>query len=157
MGGSHPLAYNPGMTITVRMLTAVDGARFAHVADGLFDDPLDPAATHEFLNDPRHYMAAALDGGTMVGFASAVRYAHPDKKRAQFWVNELAVVESHQRRGLARAMMALLAQTARDAGCFEMWVGTEVSNTPARRTYESAGAVEDDENFVSYAWDLDDL
>lgn len=145
------------MPIAVRMLTPEDERLFASAAPDLFDDPIDPAATREFLADPRHYMAAAIEGGVMVGFASAVRYAHPDKKRPQFWVNELAVIDSHQRRGLARAMMALLADAARDAGCFEMWVGTEVSNTAARRTYESAGAAADDEPFVSYVWDLDAL
>ncbi len=51
----------------------------------------------------------------------------------------------------------LLAETARDAGCFEMWVGTEVSNTAARRTYEASGGTADDEPFVSYVWDLDRL
>jgi ribosomal protein S18 acetylase RimI-like enzyme len=145
------------MPITVRMLTAADEGVFAQVADDLFDDPLDPAATREFLNDPRHYMAVALDGSVMVGFASAVRYSHPDKKRPQFWVNELSTAQSHRRRGLARAMMGLLAEAARDAGCFEMWVGTEVSNAAARRTYEAADGEEGDEPFMSYLWDLDRL
>ncbi len=58
------------------------------------------------------------------------------------------MAESHRRRGLARAMMALLAETAKDAGCFEMWVGTEVSNMPTRRTYLSAGGAEDEEHLV---------
>ncbi len=145
------------MPATIRLLTVDDEPLFASVPPDLFDDPLDPAATRAFLDDPRHYMAAAIDGGVMVGFASAVRYAHPDKTRPQFWVNELAVAESHQRRGLAKAMMRLLAQTARDAGCFEMWVGTEVSNTAARRTYEASGGTADDEAFVSYVWDLNRL
>ena len=145
------------MPVTIRLLTIDDEPLFASVPPDLFDDPIDPAATREFLDDPRHYMAAAIDGGVLVGFASAVRYSHPDKKRPQFWVNELAVAESHQRRGLAKAMMRLLAEAARDAGCFEMWVGTEVSNTAARRTYVSSGGTEDDEAFVSYVWDLDRL
>lgn len=143
--------------VTVRLLTVDDQALFDSVPPDLFDDPVDPAATREFLADPRHYMAAAIDGGVMVGFASAVRYSHPDKKRPQFWVNELAVLESHQQRGLAKAMMRLLAEAARNAGCFEMWVGTEVSNSAARRTYVAAGGTEDDEPFVSYVWKLDEL
>ena len=61
------------------MLGPADAAVLEHVADGVFDNPLDAGWTAEFLADPRHHMAVALDGNQVVGMASAVHYLHPDK------------------------------------------------------------------------------
>jgi GNAT superfamily N-acetyltransferase len=140
--------------IEVRLLAAGDAGLVEAAPPDLFDDPVDAAATRRFLADPRHAMAAAIEDGVLVGFASAVRYAHPDKAREQFWVNEVAVLESHRRQGLGKAMMAALEAEARRAGCFEMWVGTEVSNAAARSLYAASGGVEDAEPFVSAVWRL---
>ena len=41
------------MPIAVRMLTPEDERLFASAAPDLFDDPIDPAATREFLADGR--------------------------------------------------------------------------------------------------------
>ena len=73
--------------------------------------------------------------------ASAVHYVHPDK-RPQLWINEVGVAPSHQRRGLARAILERLKALGRELGCTEAWVLTDEDNAAARATYASAGGVE---------------
>lgn len=87
-------------------------------------------------------MIAALDGGTIVGFASAVVYVHPDKERPELWINEVGVAESHHRRGIGRRLLLEAAAEARTAGCSVVWVQTEADNGPARALYRACGAEE---------------
>jgi hypothetical protein len=79
---------------TIRILGPGDAAALDHVAEGLFDDALDPRWTAEFLADSRHDLAVAVDDGEVVGMASAVHYVHPDKP-PELWINEVGVAPSH--------------------------------------------------------------
>ena len=60
------------MTLRVTLLGPGDEARFSSVLPGVFDGPTRPELVSEFLADPRHHMAVALDDERIVGFASAV-------------------------------------------------------------------------------------
>jgi hypothetical protein len=55
----------------------------------------DPVLTPQFLSDPRHHLAVAIDEGWVVGMASAVHYVHPDKA-PQLFINEVAVTPPYQ-------------------------------------------------------------
>ena len=67
-------------SITVRLLGPTDAAILERVAADVFDKPVDGALAREFLDDPRHHLAVAIDAdGVVVGMASAVHYIHPDK------------------------------------------------------------------------------
>lgn len=91
------------MSIDIRLLGPDDASLVTHVASGVFDSEPNPALTAEFLQDPRHHLAAAIDGDFLVGIASAVHYVHPDKP-AQLWINEVAVAPSHHNQGIARLL-----------------------------------------------------
>jgi ribosomal protein S18 acetylase RimI-like enzyme len=129
------------MSVEIKVLTANDASLLERVAEGVFDDPVQPRLTAEFLADARHAICVAADSGTIVGFASAVRYVHPDKP-SELWINEVAVAPSHQRRGLAKAILAQLLAFAKSQGCREAWVLTDEVNGPARALYASAGGEE---------------
>ena len=126
------------MGIDIRILGSGDEAVLANVAPGVFDHDVDPGLTAEFLRDPRHHLAVALDGPTVVGFASAVDYVHPDKPR-ELWINEVGVAPSHQRQGLGQRLLRAVLDLGRDLGCRDAWVLTSPANGPAVRLYESAG------------------
>src|SRR5580765_6157251 len=64
------------MSLDIRLLGPADGAVLERVAPDVFDSALDEAMTAEFLSDPRHHLAAAIDDGLIVGMASAVHYVH---------------------------------------------------------------------------------
>jgi ribosomal protein S18 acetylase RimI-like enzyme len=71
---------------------------------------------------------------------SGVEVTHPDKGSEMF-LYELAVDEPWRGRGIGRALVEALAEIARAAGCYGMWVVTDRTNEAARATYESTGAV----------------
>ena len=141
------------MTIEIRLLGPDDAPVLERVAEDVFDSPVDPRWSAEFLSDRRHHLVVALDDDVVVGMVSAVDYVHPDKA-PQLFVNEVGVASSHHRRGIARRLLDVMLAHGRTLGCTEAWVGTEHDNVAARRLYESAGAGAG-EPFVLYEFPLD--
>lgn len=139
------------MSVEIRPLGPGDDVVLGRVADGVFDHAIDPRLAGEFLADPRHHLFVAIDEGTVVGMVTGVDYVHPDKPR-QLWINEIGVAPSHQRRGIARALLDAMLAHGRALGCIEAWLGTEDSNEAANALYRAAGASA--APFVLYSWEL---
>jgi ribosomal protein S18 acetylase RimI-like enzyme len=125
----------------IRLLHAGDVALLGNVAGDVFDEAVNPAWAAEFLADPRHHLCVAIADGTVIGFASAVHYIHPDKP-PQLWINEVGVAPTHQRSGIGKAIIAHLLAHGRTLGCSEAWVLTEADNVAARALYRAVGASE---------------
>lgn len=130
------------MTIEVRLLGPGDEDVLRSVADEVFDNPIDPDFAQEFLEDPRHHLAVAIEEGVVVGFASAVHYLHPDKA-PQLWINEVGVAPTHRRLGLGKAVLEALFGVGRERRCTEAWVLTHRTNRAAMALYTSAGGAEE--------------
>ena len=113
-----------------------------HVAEGVFDNPIDADLTAKYLANPHNHIAVAIEDDVVVGFASGMDYIHLDKK-GQMWINEVGVASTHQRRGVGKAVLAALTNLAREIGCTEAWVLTDEDNDAARGLYENAGGVEE--------------
>ena len=127
------------MAIAVRLMTADEASVLDAVAPDVFDGPIDRRWSAEFLADPRHHLAVALDGRTIVGMASAVHYVHPDKA-PQLFINEVGVASTHQGQGIGRRLLDALLQHGRSLGCTEAWVLTDdAENRAAHALYASAG------------------
>jgi GNAT superfamily N-acetyltransferase len=112
------------METEIRILRAGDEHVLTNVADGVFDHPIDSTLTAEVLRDHRHHLCVGIQEGIVFGFASAVHYVHPDKS-SQLWINEVGVSPSHQREGIATALLTALLSLGRELGCTEAWVLTE--------------------------------
>ena len=119
-----------------------DEAMLTNLGPGVFDDPVDLPAPRRFLADPMHHLAVAVENATVVGFASAVHYFHPDKPAPELWINEVGVATSHRDRGLGKRILGRMMEEARALGCAEAWVITDRSNRPALRLYASLGGAE---------------
>jgi ribosomal protein S18 acetylase RimI-like enzyme len=143
------------MAIEIRVLRAGDESVLANVAPDVFDDPIDNHGTKEFLGDPRHHIAVAIDDGLVVGFASAVLYVHPDKPRPELWINEVGVAPTHHRRGIARDLLDALLHVGRKADCVEAWVLTERSNEAGMGLYASSGGQVAQTDQVMFTFFLD--
>jgi ribosomal protein S18 acetylase RimI-like enzyme len=143
------------MAIEVKVLWPQDAGALKNVAPGVFDDPIDIRRAKEFLTDPRHHLAVAVDEGLVVGFVSAVHYVHPDKPRPEMWINEVGVAETHQRRGLATRLLHSVLDVARGLGCAEAWVLTDRANTAAMHLYSAAGSSEATSDHVMFTFRLD--
>jgi ribosomal protein S18 acetylase RimI-like enzyme len=126
----------------IKLLALSDWLILKNVAENVFDDPIIESSAQEFLADPRHRLAVALDGDFVVGFVSAVIYVHPDKPAPEMWINEIGVAPSHQRQGIGKALMQAILEEAKRSGCAEAWVLTDRVNLPAMAMYKSAGGAE---------------
>ena len=127
------------MTVEFKVLNRGDDAILQHVAPDVFDGPVNPEYTREFLADPRHHIAVAVDHGIVVGFVSAVHYLHPDKP-PELFINEVSVSQTHRRHGIAHSLLDKILQVARTHRCVSAWVLTYRTNTAAAALYQSAGA-----------------
>jgi ribosomal protein S18 acetylase RimI-like enzyme len=127
------------MPIEIKLLSRQDAGVLAHVALDVFDDPIDVGRADEFLADPRHHLAVAVEDGLVVGFVSAVHYVHPDKPNPELWINEIGVAATHRRQGLGTRLLHTVFALARELGCAEAWVLTDRANTAAMRLYAAAG------------------
>jgi ribosomal protein S18 acetylase RimI-like enzyme len=126
------------VSIEIRVLGPGDDGVLARVAPDVFDDPIDPSWTREYLNDPRMHLVVAVDRGIVVGFASGVHYLHPDKP-PELFINEVGVAPTHQRQGLGQRTLQALLEQGRTLGCTQAWVLTSRSNAAAMRLYASLG------------------
>ena len=142
------------MPIEIRILRSGDQAVLDHVAADVFDDPIVLHTSEEFLADPRHHLAVAIDDGIVIGFASGVHYVHPDKEHPEFWINEVGVAETHHRRGIGKSLVRALLDVARALGCKEAWVLTERDNGPAMALYQSLHGEEAPEETVMFTFHL---
>jgi aminoglycoside 6'-N-acetyltransferase I len=142
------------MAVEVSVLGQGDLAVLKCCAEGVFDDPVDAGAAAEFLADPRHHLAVAVDDGVVVGFISAVHTVHPDDPRPELWINEVGVAPSHRRRGLAGALLAAILERGRELGCSEAWVLADPGNAPAMGLYAALGGVEDEGDTVTFTFPL---
>jgi pimeloyl-ACP methyl ester carboxylesterase/ribosomal protein S18 acetylase RimI-like enzyme len=130
------------MAVKVKILQPDERHLLQTAGPDVFDDPLDARAAEEFLRDPRHHIAVALDDGVVVGFATAVHYVHPDKPFAELWINEVGVASTVRGRGIGKAVLEALLNHARQLGCREAWVLTERDNQAAMRLYSRSGGRE---------------
>jgi ribosomal protein S18 acetylase RimI-like enzyme len=112
-----------------------------HAARSLFDGPPESRATQRFLAEPTHHLLVAYAGDVPLGFVSGVELTHPDKGTEMF-LYELGVDESARGRGVGRTLVQALADLAREAGCYDMWVLADADNAAARATYARAGGRE---------------
>jgi GNAT superfamily N-acetyltransferase len=142
------------MSAEIKMLDAGDADVLGNVAPGVFDDPIDDRGAKEFLDDRRHHLAVAVDDGLVVGFVSAVHYAHPDKRYPEMWINEVQVAPTHRRKGIARALLDQILHRARELQCTEAWVLADRGNVPATRLYSAAGGTGTPDGALMFTFDL---
>lgn len=142
------------MSVEIKLLEAGDEDLLNTVAPGVFDGPVVEAYAREFLNDPGHHLAVAIDRDAVVGMASAVHYIHPDKP-PELWINEVGVAPTHRRRGFAGKLLNALFRAGESLGCREAWVLTHRSNQAAMKLYASAGGRPDPEDQVMFSFNLE--
>jgi len=92
----------------------------------------------------------AVDAGLVVGPVPAASYLHPDKERAELWINEVGVAPTHRRRGLARQLLVCLFEQGRQTRRREARLLTEHDNEPAKGLYGSLGGVAAEQVMFSF-------
>lgn len=147
--GSRTRVFGCGLppAFSVELLTATNRGLLDRVADGVFDHPVRAEHLDAFLANPAQHLALAVADGRVVGMASGIVHAHPDKA-PQLFVAEVGTADAFRRGGVAAAVIDALLRRGRELGCREAWVATEAGNAPARALYRALGGVEDGEHAV---------
>ena len=136
--------------ITIRNLGPEDAHILDRVAEGVFDNPVEPSWAYAFLVTRVNDIVVALQAGQVIGFVSGTVLMHPDKPNG-FFINEVSTAEGFRRQGIATRLMRRIIELARDRGCHEVWLATEGDNTPARSLYRKLAA-EETEDIVMYVF-----
>lgn len=134
----------PGLAI--RLLAPGDEGVVRGLAT--YDGPGDPAG---LLADSRTLMLVAFDAERPVGFVLAHELPRRHGDPAQLFVYEVDVAESHRRHGIATALLARLAELARERGIPAGFVLTEPDNGAANALYRNAGGAT---SRVTVQWDF---
>ncbi len=139
----------------VRLLGPGDAQLLLRAAPGVFDRSVDPARTHEFLQDARHHIAVGLDAdGTVIAFATGVRYIRPDAP-AEMWITDVSVAPDHRGCGVGRDVVHALLGCARALGCTRAWSLTHPRHAAAIGAFTSAGGVREPESSATITFDLE--
>jgi ribosomal protein S18 acetylase RimI-like enzyme len=147
------------VAVEIKVLQCGDENMLRNVAAEVFDKPINEEFAREFLQDPRHHIAVAIDDGLIVGFASAVHHIHPDKP-PELWINEIGFAPTHRRRGLGKAVLRALFEVGQAHRCQAAWVLTDRSNVAASALYSSVGGTcgsgdaMHDKALLMYSFDL---
>ena len=96
-----------------------------------------------------------VDGSArdLLGIASGRFEIKPYGRKRWLYIDEVDVCADHRRKGAGSAIMKRFFEIARQEGCVEVWLGTEVDNDEANALYGSLGPTER-EAFVGYAWEV---
>jgi ribosomal protein S18 acetylase RimI-like enzyme len=137
--------------IEIRRLTSGDAGILHRVANGVFDEPVNPKRLAAYLAEAGHLMIVALADDEVVAQSAAVIHRHPDKL-TELYIDEVGVAPSFQRQDIARRLLDVMFALGKALGCEEAWVGTEHDNVPARSLYTSRGSAA--EPFVMYVFKL---
>ena len=104
-------------------------------------DPYDVDSLAAYLAHQGTVFVACHDdaegGRRLLGMASARIEVKPYGGERWFYVDEVDVCADQRQRGAGSALMNKLLEFAREAGCKEVWLGTERDNHAANALYLS--------------------
>jgi aminoglycoside 3-N-acetyltransferase I len=122
-------------------LLRVFGEAFGEVETYQGSVPSDDYLTR--LLRKQHFIAvAALSGGEVVGGLAAYELDKFEQDRREIYIYDLAVAESHRRRGVATGIIRELTRIATARNVYVMYVQADQEDAPALALYKSLGTKE---------------
>lgn len=122
--------------VLTRIKFVEDGTE--HLADTLTTEYL-----RNFLKNDKHYLLAALEGNSPIGFILAYRMLRVDREQDMMLFYEVNVAAQHRKKGTAVALINKLKEICKHENIMKMFVLTNRSNTAACTLYEKTGGVAD--------------
>jgi aminoglycoside 3-N-acetyltransferase I len=138
---------------TLHHLTVDDTALFAGMLD-MFGEAFGEVDTYgkarpgkayrDRLLGNDHFIAlVAADGDAVVGGLAAYQLDKFEQERSEIYIYDLAVAESHRRRGIATALIRHVHAMAAQRGAHVVFVQADAIDDPAIALYEKLGIRED--------------
>lgn len=122
------------MPISIQQVTPGNADLLSRVDPDVFDHAIRPALLATYLADPLHAMFVAIDAGFVVGQVRGSVHLQPDRA-SDLYIDNLGTAPSHQRRGVASAMIGAMLDWGKAQGCTYAWVATETDNDGAKGFY----------------------
>lgn len=120
---------------TIHHLTLPLPAHWGTPAPEVFDYPPDAQSLTRFLAAPGHLLFLAYEGSLIIGQLTAYVHTHPECRKPSVFIDELGVTPSHQRRGVASALIDALVSYLPELGAEVAWVAAEPDNAIANALY----------------------
>lgn len=130
-------------TLLLKSLLGVFGDAFGEPETYLGNIPSD-AYLKSLLAKPHFVVLVAMDGERVVGGLAAYNLEKFEQERGEMYIYDLAVAESHRRRGVATALIEVLKPIAKARGVYVIFVQADPEDMPAIRLYESVGGIRED-------------
>lgn len=124
------------MTYAIHLITRANTSLLARVAEDVFDEAIQHDLLLTYVSDPRHALLVAEEDGLVVGQIRGNIHLQPDRA-PDLYVDNLGTAASHQRRGVATAMIRALVNWGMERGCTYVWVATETDNAGGISFYEA--------------------
>jgi len=141
------------VTIAIGPLGPEDTAQFEAMLT-MFGTAFEEPATYNDARPSRAYLSrllardtfiaiAAVDGEHVIGGIAAYVLDKFEQERSELYIYDLAVAESHRRRGIAERMIGELQRIAAERGAWVIFVQADHGDDPAIALYSKLGARED--------------
>ncbi|OYX51613.1 MAG: hypothetical protein B7Y90_01095 [Alphaproteobacteria bacterium 32-64-14] len=140
------------MSAAIHHITPANMALLDHVDPDVFDHAIDPAHLAAYATAPLHAMFVATDGPLVVGQIRGSVHLQPDRA-PDLYIDNLGTAPSHQRRGIASALMARMLGWGKRQGCTYAWVATENNNGGAQGFYAAQAFTHD--TITMFALEMD--
>ena len=115
-----------------------------------FDEPdtygaARPSADYRrrLLSNPAFVALVALDGDAVVGALAGYELPKFERERSEFYIYDLAVADSHRRRGIATALVRAFGRIAKENGGWVVFVQADPGDAPAVALYAGLGTREE--------------
>jgi aminoglycoside 3-N-acetyltransferase I len=130
----------------LKELLRVFGEAFGEVDTYQHFVPSDDYLTR--LLSKQHFIAVvAMKGGEVVGGLAAYELDKFEQDRREIYIYDLAVAQSHRRRGVATGMIGELRRIALERNVYIIFVQADPRDSPAIALYESLGTKETAHHF----------
>jgi [ribosomal protein S18]-alanine N-acetyltransferase len=122
-----------------RLYASADFSQLYSIEEACFREPdrFGRGYMRSLIAHPASATWIAEDAGAMAGFAIVHWSGDPPRRSA--YIQTIEVADAFRRQGIARRLLQLVEQSARDAGASLIWLHVDAANAPAIALYSAAG------------------
>ena len=128
------------MEFSVRKFESKDAARCAELVKSFAAKNVSLEYLQSFLSNPANYLIVAEAGNELAGFLLGYRLERLKEESFKFFIYEIDVDKSFQRRGIGTALINYTKNIVRQEKMINAFVFTNYSNENAVEFYKSTGA-----------------
>ena len=100
----------------------------------------------KMLDRPEFHVLVALHDKDLIGGLTAYEMMMFKRETTEMFLYEIEVDELYRRKGIGTALIEFLKEICLAKGIFEIFVGTEKDNLPARKLYATTGGEADEDS-----------